>query len=46
MDYFKLTRVQTIEELRKYAHPQHFHYLLSWSTRQLQVLVEYYAKEK
>lgn len=42
----EMKREQVIHELRKHAHPQWFHSILSWSTSHLKGLLAYYTEEK
>jgi hypothetical protein len=44
-DINDMTRPEVIQELARYAHPQHYHGLLEWGTEQLRVLLAYYKGE-
>jgi len=38
-------RTEIIYELAKYAHPTWYHDLLTWSTNELRILLDYYKGE-
>jgi hypothetical protein len=40
-----MTRPEVIQELARYAHPQHYHGLLKLGTEQLKSLLTYYQQE-
>lgn len=39
-----MDRIELINELRRYAHPQHYHAIIRWETEYLRGILAYYKE--
>lgn len=39
-----MDRIELINELRRYAHPEHYHAIIRWETNHLRGILAYYRE--